>query len=383
MWIRGFVVKLECSIYESFLALTVDSEKQVNNVVRVSFPHFLSVYFHMSQNWRDKVQSLLQADDKALEQWLAEARQISWKNFGKRIRFYAPSFMYYRSERFCSSPSAFPSISITGSSCALKCKHCGGKVLNTMLPAVSPQQLIEVCRGIKAKGGLGCLVSGGCLPDGSVPLDRFVDAIAEVKKTLGLTVVVHTGVIDAKLAGRLADAGVDAALIDILGSDETIREIYQLNVSVVDYDRSLQALHESGIPLVPHVLVGLHYGKLKGEFEALEMISHYSPSAVIIIALMPIHGTKMETATPPKPIDIARILIASRLILPKAPMVLGCMRPKGKHKTETDILAVKAGVNAIAFPAEQAIKLAETMRIRTSFSSLCCSQIFDDLKQNV
>jgi uncharacterized radical SAM superfamily protein len=126
----------------------------------------------------------------------------------------------------------------------------------------------------------------------------------------------------------------------------------------------------------------LHYGKLKGEFEALEMISHYSPSAVIVIALMPIHGTTMETATPPKPLDIAKVLVASRLMLPETPLVLGCMRPKGKQKTETDLMAVKAGANAIAFPAEQAIKLAESMQIETSFSSLCCSQIFDDLKRN-
>jgi uncharacterized radical SAM superfamily protein len=194
---------------------------------------------------------------------------------------------------------------------------------------------------------------------------------------------VHTGVIDSKLAGRLADAGVDAALIDVLGSDETIREIYQLNVSVADYDRSLRVLHESGIPLVPHVLVGLHYGQLKGEFEAIEMIAKYSPSAVIVIALMPIHGTIMETATPPKPRDIARVLVAARFILPKTPLVLGCMRPKGKHKTETDMLAVRAGVNAIAFPAEQAIQLGESMHLKASFSSLCCSQIFDDLKRNV
>ena len=98
---------------------------------------------------------------------------------------------------------------------------------------------------------------------------------------------------------------------------------------------------------------------------------------------MPIHGTVMEAATPPKPVDIARVLVAARFMLPKTPLVLGCMRPKGKHKTETDVLAVKAGVNAIAFPAEQAIKLAESMLMETSFSSLCCSQIFDDMKHNV
>jgi len=334
-------------------------------------------------NWRNSVQSLFQADEKLVEQALTEARSVCWQNFGRKIRFYAPSFMHYKTDRFCSSPAAFPSISVTGSFCALRCKHCGGKVLNTMLPALTPECLVEVCTEIKSKGGVGCLISGGCLPDGSVPLDRFVDAIAEVKKTLDLTLVVHTGVIDIAMAKRLRDAGVDAALIDIIGSDETIREIYQLNVSVADYDRSLRALHESGIPLVPHVLVGLHYGKLKGELEALQMIAKYSPSAVIVIALMPIHGTLMETVTPPTPIDIARVLVAARLMLPKTPLVLGCMRPKGKHKAETDVLAVKAGVNAIAFPAEQAMQLAESMQMESSFSSLCCSQIFDDLKRNV
>jgi len=334
-------------------------------------------------HWRSNIESLFQADEKAFEQALTEGRNIGWKNFGKRIRFYAPSFMYYKTDHFCSSPTAFPSISVTGSFCALNCKHCGGKVLNTMLPALTSERLIEVCTEIKKKGGFGCLISGGCLPNGSVPLERFVDAIATVKKTLDLTLVVHTGVIEPSLAKKLGEAGVDAALIDIIGSNETIREIYQLNVTVADYDKSLQALHESAIPLVPHVLVGLHYGKLKGEYEALQMIAKYSPSAVIVIALMPIYGTLMETATPPTPIDVARVLTAARLMMPKTPLVLGCMRPKGKHKAETDVLAIKAGVNAIAFPSEQAIQLAESMRLETSFSSLCCSQIFDDLKRNV
>ncbi len=332
---------------------------------------------------QDKIENILKADKNELEQALAVARDTSWKHFGKKIRFYAPSFMYYKTDCFCSSPAAFPSISVTGSFCALKCKHCGGKVLNTMMSALTPQQLIEVCSEVKRKGGIGCLISGGCLPDGSVPLGKFVDAIAEVKRKLGLTVVVHTGVVDLDMAKRLKEAGVDAALIDIIGSDETIKEIYQLNVQVSDYDKSLSALHQSGIPVVPHVLVGLHYGKLRGEFQALQMITKYSPSAVIVIALMPIRGTRMQKVAPPSPKDIARVLVAARFFLPKTPLVLGCMRPKGRHRTETDMLAVKAGVNAIAFPDEQAIQLAESLGLETVFSSLCCSQVFEDLKRNV
>ena len=85
---------------------------------------------------QDKIENFFKANENELEQALAVARDISWKHFGKKIRFYAPSFMYYKTNCFCSSPAAFPSISVTGSFCALKCKHCGGKVLNTMMSAL-------------------------------------------------------------------------------------------------------------------------------------------------------------------------------------------------------------------------------------------------------
>jgi len=300
-------------------------------------------------------------------------------NRAGKIRFYAPSFVYYKSKHFRSSPNAFPSISITGSSCALKCKHCNGKVLDTMVPALTPEELFDVCAKLKNSGAVGCLISGGCLPDGSVPISKFVDAIAQIKKKLGLTVITHTGVVDFSTAKRLKAAGVDAALIDIIGSDETIREVYRLDVSVEDYDRSLRAFHESGIPFVPHVLVGLHYGELKGELEALKMIAKYSPSTVITIAFMPIRGTPMQNVSPPEPEDIAKILVSARLLMPEIPLVLGCMRPKGEHRKRTDMLAVRAGVDAIAFPVEEAIRLAESLKLETSFSSLCCSQIFEDI----
>jgi hypothetical protein len=334
-------------------------------------------------NSKENYETIMLSDDRELEEALNVARKVSWKNFGKRICFYAPSFMYYKTDYFRSSPAAFPSISVTGSSCALKCKHCDGRVLNTMFPAPTPKELLHLCAKLKNEGAIGCLISGGCLPDGSVPLDKFIDAIAKIKHDLGLTVVAHTGVIDLPVARRLKEAGVDAALIDVIGSDETIREIYQLNVKVGDYDRSLRALHKSGIPLVPHVLVGLHYGKLKGEFQALKMISKYSPSAVIVIAFMPIRGTSMEKVNPPAPEDLARVLVTTRLMMPQTAIVLGCMRPRSQHRTKTDMLAVEAGVNAIAFPAEEAIHLAESMGLEITFSSLCCSQIFVDINLGV
>lgn len=324
---------------------------------------------------------LLQRKEKDLQLLFDEAHNSSIRRFGKKIHFYVPSFGYYKTSSYCSSRTAFPSISITGSSCSLMCKHCGGIVLNTMYPAVSPQKLLKLCRELKRNGAVGCLISGGCLPDGSVPLGEYVDALMEIKCQLGLTLVVHTGIVDKNLADQLKEVGVDAALIDVIGSDDTIREIYNLDVKVADYERSLECLRKAGIPTVPHVLVGLHYGRLKGELVALEMIKRNNPAAIIVIVFMPIPKTLMEKVKPPAPFDVGRILLATRLIMPSVPFALGCMRPKGVHRTKTDIWAIKAGVNAIAFPASEAVKLAKSLSYHISFSSLCCSQIFQDLKE--
>jgi uncharacterized radical SAM superfamily protein len=299
----------------------------------------------------------------------------------KKIKFYAPSFMYYKTSYYCSSPTHFPTISLTGRSCALRCKHCGGVVLGTMLPATTAEGLFKLSAQLKRKGAIGCLISGGCRPDGSVPLEKFIDTIGKVKRELGLTVFVHTGIIDFGTAEALKNAGVDAALIDIIGSNETVEEIYNLNVTVDDYARSLDALCKSGIAFVPHVIVGLHYGKLKGELHALEMIAAAKPSALVIIAFMPIRGTEMKRVEPPKPADIAKVTAAARIMFPQTPLVLGCMRPRGRHRVSTDILAIEAGVDAIAFPSEEAIKFAQERGYKTAFSSLCCAQIYLDIKE--
>ncbi len=302
----------------------------------------------------------------------------AFKPRGNKIRFYAPSFTYYKTKHYCSSTTEFPTISVTGNTCALNCKHCGGKVLETMHPALSPEELFELGLKLKQNGALGCLVSGGCLPDGSVPLDGFVQVFGRFKRELGLTVFVHTGIIGRETAIALKDAGVDAALIDVIGSAETVEKIYNLKVTVEDYADSLKALQETKIPFVPHVIVGLNEGKLDGELKALQMIQQVKPSAIVIIAFMPIHGTAMAKVPPPKPVDIAKVAALARLMFPETPLVLGCMRPKGKSRSETDVLALKAGVDAVAFPSEEAIEYAKGKGYGSVFSSYCCAQLYVD-----
>jgi lipoyl synthase len=318
--------------------------------------------------------------------WNLDAAQLmtlldsgSLKPCSNTIRFYAPSFTYYKTKHFCSSTKEFPTISITGNSCALNCKHCGGVVLQTMHPALTPQKLLKLGTKLKAEGAKGVLISGGCLPDGSVPIEGFLPVLTWFKRKLDLTVFVHTGLIGKKGAVGLKEAEVDAALIDVIGSRETLQRTLNLNISVEDYGQSLNALTEAKINVVPHVIVGLNDGELDGELQALQTIADNSkPAAVVVIAFMPLHGTEMAKTPPPKPLNIAKVAAAARSMFPKVPLLLGCMRPKGKSRRETDVYALKAGVDGIAFSSDEAVEFAKNRGYQTVYSSYCCAQIYRD-----
>jgi uncharacterized radical SAM superfamily protein len=302
------------------------------------------------------------------------------KPVSSTIRFYAPSFTYYKTKHFCSLTKDFPTISVTGNNCALNCKHCGGKVLETMHPALSPTELFALGKKLTEEGAKGVLVSGGCMPNGSVPLEKFTPVLERFKRELGLTVFVHTGIVGRQTAFLLKEAGVDAALIDVIGSEETMRRTLNLQATVKDYADSLAALATAELKVVPHVIVGLDDGKLGGEYTALQTIAeNCKPSAIVIIAFMSIHGTEMAKSPQPCSIDIAKVAATARATFSQTPLVLGCMRPKGKLRAETDVLALKAGVDAIAFPSQEAVEYAQSRGYRTVFSSFCCAQMYLDV----
>ena len=311
---------------------------------------------------------------------LREGWDAARAGFGNRIHFYAPSIKRYETAGFRNSgrPFFIP-VSITGNSCGLKCEHCRAKILETMHAARTPAELVEIGRRLVAAGGCGMLVSGGSLADGTVPLGGFLDAIAELRQW-GLSIAVHTGLVDTELADGLAAAGVDIAMIDIIGDDATIRDVYHLHATVADFEQSLAALCESGVRTAPHVVIGLHFGEIRGERAALELISRHKISSLVLVALTSQRGTPMQNINPPSPGKLAAIFSEARLGFPRTPVLLGCARPHGEHKLATDALALKAGLNGIAYPAEGIVELAEELGLEPVFSEQCCALIQDEIQ---
>jgi len=311
--------------------------------------------------------------DRGLIEKLEEAREMSWSRFGKEVVFYVPGLSDYEISFYRTRATDFPAISLTGSSCSIRCKHCRGKVLETMIQVDSPQELVSICRDLKDQGCYGCLITGGSTKRGSIPFESYVDAIREVHDRLGLKVLMHVGMVTMSQANLLRKARIDAVLADVIGSDRIPREVFGVDAAVEDYMESLTALMTSGIRVVPHLTVGLYYGRIEGEYRALELISDLEVDSVVIGALMPLPETPFQDLEPPTPEQIANVLVEARHLMPDKRIILGCSRPSGAHRVETDRLALLSGVNAIALPMEATVSLAERMGISYAFCPVCCA----------
>ena len=294
------------------------------------------------------------------------ARELSWRHFGKSITFYLPGMF-----RLDGAIGKYPALSITGDDCVLGCDHCQGAILNRMIHTKSPEQLVSQCRLLAAKGHHGVLISGGCNAEGRLPWGRFVRAIQKIKAETKLFISVHSGLVDDLDAFRLKQAGVDQALIDVIGDDETFKTVCHVPFGVNRIEATMASLQRAKIPIVPHIVCGVCYGKTRGEKNAVAMISRFKVQLVVIVSLMAIPGTQMEKARPPAPEAVADIIAEMRFAMPKTPISLGCARQRGSSRLE--VLAIEAGVNRLALPSDEAVASAEAFGLNIRYQKTCCS----------
>lgn len=253
-----------------------------------------------------------------------EARRISIERFGDEIYFYAPTIKHFEVEGFANEGEPFfEPVSVTGKACQLNCKHCGGIILETMRAARTPEELLQLGENLASQGCKGLLVSGGADKRGVVPLREFGPVMKKLREEQGLVLAVHTGLVDREMAQVLAEAGIDSAMLDIIGSEETIREVYGLDRPVSHYEESLKILGDAGIALCPHIVVGLHHGEIRGEDTAIEIVARHAIEALVFVVLNPLQGTAMERAKPPKQEDVFELYLRARYRMPHVPMLLG------------------------------------------------------------
>ncbi|MFZ3060737.1 MAG: radical SAM protein [Candidatus Methanoperedens sp.] len=285
------------------------------------------------------------------------------RGFARRLELFGSNILFFN--------EPFTPVSLTGTRCALSCKHCNSHYLRHMLDG-SEGKLDAEAEKLADKGAQGILLSGGSAADGSVPTYEQSDVIQKIKHDTKLKISAHTGIVNVSQAHILSEY-LDMALVDVLGDDETIHDILGINACVQDYEETLRHLSSLGIPLAPHIIVGLHNGQLKGEFKALEIVKKFNPVTVVIVVFIPTKGTAMEGIPPPKIEDVVRVITTAREMF-DVPLSLSCVRPGGRYRRELDKYAILGGIDRIAVPSKSASVTARELGLNIiEIPKMCCS----------
>lgn len=326
--------------------------------------------------WLEQVAAVEALEDAPLDAALvAEFERAAPVSGSRPIRFSTPTFKAYSScELEGCGKNSFPAFSVTAGACALDCEHCQAKILEPMLPATSPEMLERKVRELVATQDLqGFLLSGGSNRRNEIRYERYYPVIERLKRDFpALRIAIHSALLDAPRARAMADAGVDTAMMDVIGAQQTIREVYHLERPVADFEATLEALCATAMEVVPHIVIGLHYGRILGEPAALDIVSRHRVHSLVLVVIMPFYAKPGTFATPDTS-DIGRIFLEARLRIPHQPVLLGCARPPGMHRRVTDAYAVMAGLDGIAFPAEGAVAVARAIGRPAEQQHACCS----------
>ena len=71
------------------------------------------------------------------------------------------------------------------------------------------------------------------------------------------------------------------------------------------------ALTATRMEVVPHIVIGLHYGRLLGEANALDIVSRYPVEALVLVVVMPFYAAPGLFAVPDSA-DVGRIFGEAR-----------------------------------------------------------------------
>jgi len=294
---------------------------------------------------------------------------------GEPVNFYTPTFKHFESAEIAAcGRNAWPALSITGSDCKLKCDHCKAAILEPMIPARTPEALWRRVNELIAGGAEGMLLTGGSNHANEVEYGPFYSTLRRIKREFpDFRIALHTALVDEVAADAMAESGVDVAMMDLIGAQETITQVYHLKRSVEDFERTLEILVARPMKVVPHIVLGLHYGRLLGEARALEMLVRHTPDAVVLVVVMPFYAPPKRPFAIPEPRDVGHLFLEARRRLPQTPLLLGCARPPGEARRQIDTYAVLAGLNGIAHPSEGIVELAARLERPVRVSPACCS----------
>jgi biotin synthase len=176
--------------------------------------------------------------------------------------------------------------------------------------------------------------------------DRVIDMVRGVKAK-GLEACCTLGMLTPDQARRLKEAGLDAYNHNV----DTSRENYRSIITTRTYDdrlRTLRAVREAGITVCTGGIIGMGESiddRCRMLVELASLDPH--PESVPINALVRVEGTPLAALPPVDPLDLVRMIACARILMPRAKVRLSAGRTEIPR--EAQLLCLYVGANSIFY----------------------------------
>ena len=252
------------------------------------------------------------------------------------------------------------SISLSGRGCFFNCAHCNKHYLEHMdtLQTDFPDNITSL------------LISGGFKKDGSSYILDHQDELLKLKKEKGFKLNCHVGFVKKEDVKSLKKI-VDFISLDFVSDPSVLERVYKIKKSKKNIIEQYKLLAKN-LKVHPHITIGLDSGKIHWEYEAVKELHDLGADRLVFNVLIPTPGTEFSNVPNPNLSEVAKLIKYARDIFTDRLLILGCMRPKGKYRSELDKMAVREGMDRIVQPTIQARKLAEELNLNISHLEECC-----------
>ena len=242
-------------------------------------------------------------------------------------------------------------LSVKTGGCAEDCGYCPQSAHHET--GVEPERFLEVEEVLSAAraargGGASRFCMGAAwreVKDGPA-FDRVLEMVRGVR-ALGLEACVTLGMLDARQAARLAEAGLTAYNHNL----DTSREFYGEIITTRSFDdrlRTIAAVREAGLEVCSGGIIGMGESVDDRCRMLLELASlEPPPESVPVNALVAVAGTPLEALPPVDPLELVRTIATARILMPTSRVRLSAGRV-GLSR-EAQLMCLLAGANSIFF----------------------------------
>jgi len=188
------------------------------------------------------------------------------------------------------------------------------------------------------------LISGGFDKNGVLPLPEITYFESIFKKKLKINM--HLGFYSKKQHNTLSylKDHIKAFSFNFLPEEKSISHISPF-FSPEDYLYSYRKFNDIGLNIFPHILLGLT--DENGEHKIFDHLISFNPKKIILLVKIPLDPYEQLYPS----IRLLQNIDYIKNILPNSDIFIGCMRPGGKWRKDTDKLLLASRISGIVNPA--------------------------------